>query len=127
MVVDFGGKELRLASHGKALLPDAASADAADSADDGAHQPLTGDDPASAMRQRDFWLLAWVLLAFYLYRLGVKIAHKTGELDGLYDDGGIIYHGDRPLIVVGMTESYSSRGRAIRSLRRMLRAAVDCY
>ena len=58
---------------------------------------------------------------------GFRIAHKTGELDGLYDDGGIIYHGDRPLIVVGMTESYSSRGRAIRSLRRMLRAAVDCY
>lgn len=47
-----------------------------------AYQPLAGDDPASAMRQRDFWLLAWVLLAFYLYRLGVN-THLVAFLSDL--------------------------------------------
>lgn len=46
------------------------------------HLPLTGDDPATAMRQRDFWLLAWVLLAFYLYRLGVN-THLVAFLSDL--------------------------------------------
>lgn len=47
-----------------------------------AHHPLAGDDPATAMRQRDFWLLAWVLLAFYLYRLGVN-THLVAFLSDL--------------------------------------------
>lgn len=47
------------------------------------------------------------------------IAHKTGELAGLYDDGGIIYMPDRTFIMVCMTENYSSRGRAIHTLRQM--------
>ena len=56
---------------------------------------------------------------------GVMIAHKTGELGGLYDDGGIIYQEGRPFIMVGMTEHYSGRGTAIRTLQAMLRAAAE--
>lgn len=52
------------------------------------------------------------------------IAHKTGELDGLYDDGGIIFLGDRELIIVIMTENYSSRYNAIETMKSMVRAAV---
>ena len=52
------------------------------------------------------------------------IAHKTGELDGLYDDGGIIYLDDRDLIVVIMTENYSSRYGAIETMKKMVRTAV---
>lgn len=55
---------------------------------------------------------------------GVMIAHKTGELGGLYDDGGIVYYGEKPFIFVGMTENYSSRGKAIRTLQQMFLAAV---
>ena len=40
------------------------------------------DDVAGAVRQRDFWLLAWVLLAFYLYRLGVN-THLVAFLSDL--------------------------------------------
>lgn len=54
----------------------------------------------------------------------VMIAHKTGELGGLYDDGGIIYDGEQPFIMVGMTESYSSRSKAIQTLQAMLRVAA---
>lgn len=43
---------------------------------------LHGDDVATAVRQRDFWLLAWVLLAFYLYRLGVTV-HLVAFLSDL--------------------------------------------
>lgn len=56
---------------------------------------------------------------------GVQIAHKTGELGGLYDDGGIIYQEGRPFIMVGMTENYSSRSTAISTLRQMLRVAAE--
>lgn len=66
--------------HRDVPAPDAKSADLAAGVD--AHAPLTGDDPASAMRQRDFWLLAWVLLAFYLYRLGVN-THLVAFLSDL--------------------------------------------
>lgn len=47
------------------------------------------------------------------------IAHKTGELEGLYDDGGIIYMGSKDIILVIMTENYSSRYRAIETMKSM--------
>lgn len=53
------------------------------------------------------------------------VAHKTGELDGLYDDGGIIYLDDRDLIVVIMTENYSSRYKAIETMKSMVRVAAE--
>ena len=56
---------------------------------------------------------------------GVTIAHKTGELGGLYDDGGIIYQEGKPFIMVGMTENYSSRSTAIETLRQMARVAAE--
>lgn len=40
------------------------------------------DDVARAVRQRDFWLLAWVLVVFYLYRLGVTV-HLVAFLSDL--------------------------------------------
>lgn len=56
---------------------------------------------------------------------GVMMAHKTGELGGLYDDGGIIYQEGKPFIMVGMTENYSSRSTAIETLRQMARVAAE--
>lgn len=55
----------------------------------------------------------------------MMIAHKTGELDGLYDDGGIFYNGDAPFILVCMTEHYSSRGTAIWDMQQMAKAAAS--
>lgn len=49
----------------------------------------------------------------------MKIAHKTGELYGLYDDGGIIYTEDMPVILVCLTEHDSSRSRAIQTMRKL--------
>lgn len=37
---------------------------------------------ADAIRQRDFWLLFWVLFAFYLYRLGINV-HLVAYLSDL--------------------------------------------
>ncbi len=53
------------------------------------------------------------------------IAHKTGELIGLYDDGGIIYTGNKNIVLVIMTESYSSRNIAIHNMKKMARYVVD--
>lgn len=56
----------------------------------------------------------------------VRIAHKTGELVGLYDDGGIVYNGEHPFILVIMTEDYSSRNNAINIMQDMA-TAVSCH
>lgn len=55
---------------------------------------------------------------------GAVIAHKTGELGGLYDDGGIISIDGRDLVLVIMTERYSSRAQALRIMRQMAREAA---
>lgn len=52
------------------------------------------------------------------------IAHKTGELGGLYDDGGIIYVNNRDVILVIMTEHYSSRYRAIELMKEMAKTVI---
>lgn len=52
------------------------------------------------------------------------IAHKTGELAGLYDDGGIIYTQNRNVIVVIMTENYSTRSNAIHTIKEMAKCAA---
>ena len=52
------------------------------------------------------------------------IAHKTGELGGLYDDGGIIYQNGRAIILVIMTEHYSNRYRAIETMKAMARSVA---
>lgn len=56
---------------------------------------------------------------------GAVIAHKTGELGGLYDDGGIVYMNNRDMILVIMTERYSSRYRAIETMKAMARSAAQ--
>jgi MFS family permease len=61
-----------------------AAGEATATTDDAAaeHVALTGDEPRVALEQRDFWLLAWVLVAFYLYRLGVN-THLVAFLSDL--------------------------------------------
>lgn len=55
---------------------------------------------------------------------GTVIAHKTGELGGLYDDGGIIYQNGRAIVLVIMTEHYSNRYRAIETMKAMARSVA---
>ncbi|SDO83369.1 serine hydrolase [Selenomonas ruminantium] len=55
---------------------------------------------------------------------GAVIAHKTGELGGLYDDGGIIYQNGRAIILVIMTEHYSNRYRAIETMKAMAQSVM---
>ena len=56
---------------------------------------------------------------------GADIAHKTGELVGLYDDGGIINYGGRDIVLIIMTEHYSSRYIAIEKMKEMALCAVN--
>ena len=55
---------------------------------------------------------------------GKIIAHKTGALIGLYDDGGIIYNGENDTILVIMTENYIGEYTAMEQMRKFARAVV---
>lgn len=48
-----------------------------------------------------------------------KIAHKTGELAGLYDDGGIIVRRNGPLVLVIMDDDIDSRGGTIHKMQKV--------
>ena len=48
----------------------------------------------------------------------VRIAHKTGELDNLYDDGGIVFKENVPFVIVIMNDDVS-RGRAVVQMREI--------
>lgn len=50
-----------------------------------------------------------------------KIAHKTGELVGLYDDGGIVVREGTPLVICIMNDDIDSRGGAIRDMQKIAR------
>lgn len=64
-------------------LPSSAEAPAGAGAEVATAVRLGGDDDlAAALRRRDFWLLFWVLLTFYLYRLGVN-THLVAFLSDL--------------------------------------------
>ena len=52
---------------------------------------------------------------------GVKIAHKTGELSGLYDDGGIVYSDNEPYVVVVMNDGVA-RSDAVAKMKKILQA-----
>ena len=54
-----------------------------------------------------------------------RIAHKTGELDHLYSDGGIIYgaHG-RDAILVILADDIETRGRTIEMMREIARRVM---
>ena len=48
-----------------------------------------------------------------------NIAHKTGEVDNLYDDGGIFYGSKGDFILVIMNDNYDSRGKTIDKMKRI--------
>ncbi|NLF27492.1 MAG: serine hydrolase [Clostridiales bacterium] len=43
-------------------------------------------------------------IPFFLYRLGVKIAHKTGEEDGISHDAAIVF-AERPFVMVALSNN----------------------
>lgn len=51
-----------------------------------------------------------------------KIAHKTGGLDGLFDDGGIIFGDSGDAVLVIMTENFTSEEIAIEHMKNFTRA-----
>ena len=54
------------------------------------------------------------------------IAHKTGELDGLYHDGGIIYEENgQDFVLVILTDSYTGRASVIQTMQKMAQTASD--
>lgn len=58
--------------------------------------------------------------------LGARIAHKTGELDRLYADGGILYGEDgRAMILVLLADDIERRGRAIEMMREIARRVMQ--
>ncbi len=50
-----------------------------------------------------------------------RIAHKTGEAHGFYDDGGIFYDKEGRFILVIMNAEYSGRSIAIRKMQEIAR------
>lgn len=48
-----------------------------------------------------------------------KIAHKTGEISGLYDDGGIFYGEAGDFILVIMNDDYDDRAETIEKMREI--------
>ena len=55
-----------------------------------------------------------------------RIAHKTGELDRLYSDGGIIYGKDgRTVVLVILADDMKSRGLALETMREIARRAGE--
>lgn len=54
-----------------------------------------------------------------------QIAHKTGALDGLYDDGGIIYSDAGDAVLVIMTENFTGEYNTIQHMKAFARAVVD--
>ena len=53
-----------------------------------------------------------------------QIAHKTGALDGLYDDGGIIYSDAGDAVLVIMTENFTGEENTIRHMKAFARAVI---
>lgn len=54
-----------------------------------------------------------------------QIAHKTGALDGLYDDGGIIYSDSGDAVLVIMTENFTGEYNTIQHMKAFARAVID--
>lgn len=55
---------------------------------------------------------------------GKVIAHKTGALNGLYDDGGIIYNDENDAVLVIMTENFTSEYTAIQHMKKFVRSVI---
>lgn len=56
---------------------------------------------------------------------GKQIAHKTGALDGLFDDGGIIYSEAGDAVLVIMTENYTGEYNTIQHMKAFTRAVIQ--
>ena len=56
---------------------------------------------------------------------GKQIAHKTGALDGLYDDGGIIYSDGGDAVLVIMTENFTGEYNTIQHMKAFARAVIN--
>ena len=48
-----------------------------------------------------------------------NVAHKTGEVDNLYDDGGIFYGAPGDFILVIMNDNYENRGETIDKMKNI--------
>jgi len=53
-----------------------------------------------------------------------QIAHKTGALDGLYDDGGIIYSDAGDAVLVIMTENFTGEYNTIQHMKSFARSVI---
>lgn len=58
---------------------------------------------------------------------GVKTANKTGELDNVENDAGIIYDAGNDLIIVFMSQNLSSTGSAQSTIASLSRTIYDYY
>lgn len=58
---------------------------------------------------------------------GVKTANKTGELDNVENDAGIIYDAANDLVIVFMSQNLSSAGNAQNTIVSLSRTIYDYY
>lgn len=58
---------------------------------------------------------------------GVKTANKTGELDNVENDAGIIYDATNDLVIVFMSQNLSSAGNAQNTIASLSRTIYDYY
>ena len=58
---------------------------------------------------------------------GVKTANKTGELDNVENDAGIIYDAANNLVIVFMSQNLSSAGNAQNTIASLSRTIYDYY
>ena len=58
---------------------------------------------------------------------GVKTANKTGELDNVETDAGIIYDAANDLVIVFMSQNLSSAGNAQNTIASLSRTIYDYY
>ena len=58
---------------------------------------------------------------------GVKSANKTGELDNVENDAGIIYDAANDLVIVFMSQNLSSAGNAQNTIASLSRTIYDYY
>ena len=57
----------------------------------------------------------------------IQVANKTGELDNVENDAGIIYDVDNELILVFMSENLSECGSAQSTIASLSRQIFDYY
>ena len=56
-----------------------------------------------------------------------KIAHKTGELEGLYHDAGIIYDSNKGYVLVIFSSKSANRGKTLQTMRRLTEAVNESF